>query len=255
MVQGRARVPRCAPQESLSATIFYSKHYRMPERRRMRPQGVATRMPSKTQTVRLTGAFAVLVVLALAASCRGFFVKPTLSSISVGPASPSIQTGSSNNTVQMFTTGTYNDGSTGRPSVTWSISPTTTATISASGLVSSVATGSATVTATSNDNPSITGTQSVTVTVGCITKISVSPTSATISVSGTPNTTTFKALADTCTQTGVDITSSSTWTSSNTQVATVAGGTVTAQAQGTVTISASSGGLTSSVNATVTVNP
>ena len=134
-------------------------------------------------------------------------------------------------------------------------SPTTTATITANGLVTSAATGSATVTATSNDNPSITGTQTVTVTVGCITKISISPTSATILVSGTPNTATFKALADTCTQAGVDITGSSTWTSSNPQVATVAGGTVTAQAQGTVTISATSGGVNSAVNATVTVNP
>lgn len=212
-------------------------------------------MPSKMQTVRLTGAFAVLAMMALGASCRGFFVKPTLSSITVGPATPSIQTGTTNNTVQMSATGTYNDGSTGHPSVSWSISPQATATISATGLVTSVATGSATVTATSNDNPTITGTQTVTVTVGCIQKISISPTSATISASGTPNTATFKALADTCTQSGVDITSSSNWNSSNPQVATVAGGTVTAQAQGTVTISASSGGVNSAVNATVTVNP
>ena len=255
MVRARGRVRRCSSQESLSATIFYPKFYRIPERQSTRAQGVATRMPSKTQTVRLIGAFAVLVMMALAASCRGFFVKATLSSITVGPATPSIQTGNTNNTVQMTATGTYNDGSTGHPSVSWSITPASTATISRTGLVTSVATGSATVTATSNDNPSITGTQTVSVTVGCIQKISISPTSATISVSGSPNTVTLKALADTCTQSGVDITSSSNWSSSNTQVATVAGGTVTAQAQGTVTISASSGGVTSTVNAIVTVNP
>src|SRR5579859_7852773 len=122
---------------------------------------------SMKQTPRVVAAVAMLTILALAASCRGFFVKPTLSSLAVGPASPSIQTGSTNNTVQMFAVGTFNDGSTGNPSVSWTISPTTTATINSNGLVSSVATGSATVTATSNDNPAITGTQSLTVTVGC----------------------------------------------------------------------------------------
>src|SRR5205085_11293019 len=127
----------------------------MPEPQSVRAQGVATRMPSKMQTVRLTGAFAVLAMMALGASCRGFFVKATLSSITVGPATPSIQTGTTNNTVQMIATGTFNDGSTGHPSVSWSITPATTATISATGLVTSVATGSATVTATSNDNPAI----------------------------------------------------------------------------------------------------
>src|SRR6476469_1908889 len=158
----------------------------MPKRQSVRAQGVATRMPSKKQTLRLSGAFAVLARMALGASCRGFFVKPTLSSITVGPATPSIQTGNTNNTVQMFATGTYNDGSTGHPSVSWSISPTSTATINGSGLVTSVATGTATVTATSNDNPSITGTQSVSVTVGCINSITVtSSNGTTISNDGT----------------------------------------------------------------------
>src|SRR5579859_2693712 len=134
--------------------------------------------------IRALGALAVLATLALAISCRGFFVKPTLSSLSVGPATPSIQTGSSNNTVQMFAVGTFNDGSTGNPSVTWSVSPTTTATITAGGLVKSVAVGSATVTAAATQNPSITGTQTVTVTVGCIQSITLSPTTFTLSNGG-----------------------------------------------------------------------
>ena len=210
-------------------------------------------MSSRKQKLRLIGAFAALATLALAASCRGFFVKPTLSSIAVGPGSPSIQTGSTNNTVQMFVVGTFNDGSSGNPAVTWSITPTTTATISGSGLVTSVATGTATVTATATQNPSITGTQSVTVTVGCIQSIAINPTSASISVSGT-NTTTFAANATTCN--GVfDITGSASWTSSNTQVATVAGGVALAVAQGTTIIGANSGGIASNINATLTVNP
>lgn len=210
-------------------------------------------MFSGKQKLRVIGAFAALASLALAASCRGFFVKPTLSSIAVGPASPNIQTGTTNNTVQMFAVGTFNDGSTGNPAVSWSVTPTSTATINSNGLVTSVATGSATVTATANQNPSITGTQQVTVTVGCIQSIAISPTSATISVSST-NTYSFTANATTCN--GVfDITASSSWNSSNTQVATVAGGLATAVAQGTAIISATSGGITSSTNATLTVNP
>jgi len=204
-------------------------------------------MPSMRR-VRLIGSFAALVALAFAASCRGFFVKPTLSSISVGPASPSIQTGNTNNTVQMFATGTFNDGSTGHPSVTWSISPTSTATISGSGLVTSVATGTATVTAASNDNPSITGTQTVTVTVGCISSITVTSTNGTTISNGGVTSLTLKAQANTCNGV-VDITSVAQWTSSNTQIATVSAGVVTPTgttgADGTITVTASSGGVSS----------
>jgi len=210
---------------------------------------------SMKQTPRVVAAVAMLTILALAASCRGFFVKPTLSSLAVGPASPSIQTGSTNDTVQMFAVGTFNDGSTGNPSVTWSVSPTTTATITAGGLVKSVAVGSATVTAAATQNPSITGTQTVTVTVGCIQSITLSPTTFTLSNGGLTSQQ-ITATANTCNGT-VDITSVATWTSSNTSVATVSAGLVaptgTTGADGTVTITASSGGVTSSP-ATVTVS-
>jgi hypothetical protein len=213
-------------------------------------------MSSTKQTLRIVGAFAALAALALAAGCRGFFVKPTLTSLAVGPASPSVQTGSTNNTAQMFAVGTFNDGSTGNPAVLWSISPNdnSVATINSGGLVTSVATGTATVTATATQNPSITGTQSVTVTVGCIQSIAIEPTSANISVSGTPNTWQFAAKATTCN--GIfDITTTASWTSSNTAVATVAGGLAQAVAQGTVTIGATSGGITSGTNAILTVGP
>jgi uncharacterized protein YjdB len=209
-------------------------------------------MSSNTQKLRLIGAFAALATLALAASCRGFFVKPTLTTLAVAPASPSIQTGSTNNTVQMSAVGTFNDGSTGNPSVSWSISPANSvASINATGLVTSIATGSATVTATSNDNPTISGTQSLTVTVGCITSITLSPTSATISVSQTNHTASFTATANTCNG-PFPITDTATWNTSSSDVATVAGGVVTAVGQGTVNISASSGGV-NSPNALVTV--
>lgn len=212
-------------------------------------------MSSTKLQIRAIGAVAALATLAFAISCKGFFVNPTLSSLTVTPISPSIQTGSTNNTVQMTAVGTFNDNSTGNPPVTWSISPSdgSIATISSNGLVTSVATGSATITAAATQNPSITGTQQVTVTVGCISSITLNPTSATISVSQSNHTVSISATADTCNG-PIPITGVATWNTSNSQFATVAGGVVTAVAQGQVNISASSGGITSG-NAVVTVTP
>jgi trimeric autotransporter adhesin len=193
-------------------------------------------------------------MLALAMSCTGFFVKPTLSSLSVGPATPTIETGSTSNTVQMFAVGTFNDGSTSNPAVSWSITPTTIATISSNGLVTSVATGTATVTATATQNPAITGTQSITVTVGCIQSITISPSSGTIT-NNQPSTS-FTATAATCNG-SVPITDVATWTSSNTAIATVSDGIVTATgttgSDGTITITAASGNIISNP-VTVTVS-
>ncbi|MGA9392649.1 MAG: Ig-like domain-containing protein [Candidatus Sulfotelmatobacter sp.] len=214
-------------------------------------------MSSNQQKLRLAGTFALLATLALTVSCTGFFVNPTLSSIAVGPASPTIETGKTGNTVQMTVFGTNNDGSTSNNvPVSWSITPTSVATISASGLVTSVSTGTATVTATANQNPSITGTQTVTVTVGCITSITLSQTSGTV----TNNVPTLPLMANAATCNGSqDVTSVATWTSSNTSLATVSAGTVSIVAGlttgGTVTITAAIGNIVSSPPATIAVSP
>ena len=214
-------------------------------------------MSSTKQKLRLAGAFAALAALALAVSCTGFFVNPTLSSLSVGPPTPTIETGNTSNTVQMTAFGTNNDGSTNsNPSVSWSISPSAgVATISNSGLVTSVATGTATVTATSNVNPSISGTQTVTVTVGCVQSIALSQTSG--SVSGNNPTLTLFAQAATCNG-SFDVTTVATWTSSNTNLATVSAGVVSQvpgiTTGGTVLITATIGNIVSNT-ATITVSP
>jgi Big-like domain-containing protein len=214
-------------------------------------------MTSRNHKLRLIGSLATLALLAIGVACTGFFVNPTISSLAVGPASPTIETGTTGNTVQMTVFGTNSDGSTtSSPSVSWSITPTSVATISNAGLVTSASTGTATVTATSNQNPSITGTQSVTVTVGCIQSIAISPTS------GPPLTTnapfdSFTAQATTCNGV-VDVTSVATWTSSNTSLATVSAGTVTMvtgnTTSGTVSITAAIGNITSTA-VTITVSP
>lgn len=56
----------------------------------------------------LTLAFGVLVIVAIGASCKGFFPDPTLSSIAIQPPTPQVAVGSSL-TLQAW--GTYNDGS------------------------------------------------------------------------------------------------------------------------------------------------
>lgn len=207
--------------------------------------------------LRLACSFAMLVTLAGTISCTGFFQNPTISSISVGPASPTIETGTTGNTVQMTVFGTNNDGSTtNSPSVSWSITPTTVATISSTGLVTSVDTGTATVTAASNQNPSITGTQTVTVTVGCIQSIQVTPTSAP-PLTANNTTDTLSAEALTCNG-SFPVTDVATWTSSNTSLATVAAGVVTEVAGlttgGSVTITATIGNVVSNA-VTITVTP
>ncbi|MBJ6725984.1 N,N-dimethylformamidase beta subunit family domain-containing protein [Geomesophilobacter sediminis] len=73
---------------------------------------------------------------------------PTLVSLSVTPAAPTLLVG----TTQQFTaTGTYTDGSTQdlTSQVTWSTSNAAVATVAASGLATAVASGSSTITATS----------------------------------------------------------------------------------------------------------
>jgi hypothetical protein len=212
-------------------------------------------MSSRKSKLRLIGAFAALATLALAISCRGFFVNPTLTALAVGPVSPTIYTGNISNTVQMFAVGTFNDGSTGSTPVTWSISGTGTdgtlvATITSGGLVTAQSTGSGTITASSNVLPSITGTQPLTVAVACTSAPVISPTSASL----TPNFPSYQFTAS-CNG-GQDITAVATWVSSNTATATVSAGLVTATStptDGTLTITASANGFTSSP-ATVNVS-
>jgi hypothetical protein len=214
-------------------------------------------MSSANRKLRLSGALAALAILAATAvSCTGFFVNPTVSSLSVGPVSPTIQTGTTGNTVQMTVFATNNDGSTSTsPSVSWSINPTSVATITTKGLVTSVSTGTATVTATSNQNPSATGTQPVTVTVGCISQIQIPTSAQELTANNLTDTLTAKAV--TCNG-DFDVTSVAIWTSSNTTLATVSAGVVTRAATvttaGSVNITATISNIVSNT-LTISVTP
>jgi trimeric autotransporter adhesin len=195
----------------------------------------------------LTLAFALLVAVAFGASCRGFFTNPVLQSVAVGPATPQLQIGTTNDHQQMTAVGTYDDGTRPDSKVTWSIADAqglNVATITAGGYVKAQNQGKATVTATSTEVPTLSGTATVTVTV-CITKIDVKPVNPTVNV-GTQ--VPFTATATICSGGTSDVTDVATWTSSDTSVATIdsSGNATTLTGGGkTTNITATAGGVTS----------
>ena len=175
-------------------------------------------------------------------------VAPTLSSIAVTPASPSIAVGA---TQQFTATATYSDGTTGNitSSVTWSSGTTSVATITAAGLATGVSAGSSTITATQTG---ISGTASlaVTATAPTISSIAVTPSSPSIVAGKTQQ---FTATATYSNGTTGNVTTSVTWTSSKTSVATInASGLATGVAAGSSTITAALSGISGTASLAVT---
>jgi hypothetical protein len=143
-------------------------------------------MSSTKVRLRLIGAFAALVALALAVSCRGFFVNPTLTGVSVGPQSLNLNL---NETWQMSATGTYSDGSqkTLTSGIVWSSSDSSFVSVGqTTGIVTGVAVGSATITASAGSCSACTGSTTVTVVLTGVTSITISPSSASASINGSP---------------------------------------------------------------------
>jgi len=131
-------------------------------------------MLSGKKKLQIFAGFAALLLFAVGIGCSGFFVDPTLTSLTVGPQA-SIGQGQ---TVQESAVGTYNDGSQKNvTNVFWSSSDIGIATISTGGLVTGVSPGSATITGASG---TVNGTSAITVTLTGITAIQVTPTSASI---------------------------------------------------------------------------
>ena len=169
-----------------------------------------------------------------------------VASVAVTPAPASVQVGQ---TVQLTATPKDASGSplAGRV-VTWASSASAIATVSASGLVTGVAAGSATLTATSEGKS---GTAAVTVTIVPVASVAVSPASASVAVgqtvqlSATPKDASGNALAGRVV----------TWASTAPAVATVNGsGLVTGVAAGAATITATSEGQSGTGGLTVTAS-
>jgi uncharacterized protein YjdB len=160
------------------------------------------------QNLRLFGAIAVLITLAfVAASCDGFFVDPTLTSVSVGPQNLQL-----NVTEQwtMSATGTYSDGTqkTLNSGVVWNSSdPNTVAVEKTSGKVTGQQVGTATITASSGSCSACSGSTTVTVVLTGVNSVIINPSSQAVQVGGSP-------VFFTATASGTDITNSgaTTWT-------------------------------------------
>lgn len=205
-------------------------------------------MPLYNRKLQFLAVAGTLLALSMMVGCKGFFVNPNLTTVTVGPATPSIQQGG---TFQMTATGTFDDGSqkTLTGNVLWSSSDSTIATVSNSGVVSGVSAGSATITATSG---TVSGSTSVTITLANLVSIAISPTNPSISNGSTQQ---FKATGTVQGGSTVDISNSVTWLSSVTTVAQISsGGLATAEGAGQTTITASSGNITSPP-VTLTVTP
>ena len=178
---------------------------------------------------------------------------PSLTSIAVTPANPSIAKGL---TQQFVATGTYSDASTAdiSSSVTWSSNNTGIATISntsgSRGLATGAGMGSTNIVATSG---AISGQTGITVTAATLVSIAVTPANTTIvPIVQTIQYTATGTYTDSST---ADITATVTWASSNTSTATIsnAGGTkgqATGVGLGSTTISATLGAVSGSTQLT-----
>jgi len=165
-------------------------------------------------------------------------VSPTAAGVTVGATTPLTATPKDAN-------GTALSGRV----VSWATSNAAAATVSASGLVTGVAAGSATITATSEGQS---GTAALTVTNVPVASVTVSPATASVTVGATTQLTATPKDANGTALSGRAV----TWATSNAAAATVsASGLVTGVAAGSATITATSEGKSGTSAITVTNVP
>ena len=219
-------------------------------------------MSANERKLRLMAAFAALSTLALAISCRGFFVNPTITSLAIGPANLSIAPGQ---TYQMVATATYSDGTTGDvtgKSVWTSSSPSVANFIAAGNLqaapIQNLTTLPGTTSVSASDGAVSSSTETVNIcpvvqnmllTVGGGSSATVTAgQSAQFDVKAT-----FNGVTGT-----QDVTAYATWNINQTSILpsidSTGNGTTTSGTTGTVIISATLCGANSN-NVTLTVNP
>lgn len=173
----------------------------------------------------------------------------TLTSITVTPAAPTI----ANGLTQQFTaTGHYTDGTMQNltTQATWTSSLPNIAPISnaagSQGVATAAAVGTTTITATSGTIP---GSTTLTVGPGTLVYLVLAPANPMVAKGLMQQFTATGHYTDGTTQ---DLTSQATWSSSNTNVASIIGGLATALATGQTTIEAAVGTVTISTGMTVT---
>jgi uncharacterized protein YjdB len=169
---------------------------------------------------------------------------PAVATVSLSPTSAQVEVGL---TTQLTASVQDSKGNALSNPVTWSSSATTVASVSATGVVTGVAAGSATITAVAGGKQ---GTASITVVPPSVQSVAVSLAASTIEVARTTTATAVLRDVGGNTLTGRQI----AWTTGNSAIATVsAAGVVTGVAAGSTTVVATSEGKTGS--ATVTVTP
>ena len=143
-------------------------------------------MLSPKQKLRAAGALAVLLTLAFAVSCRGFFVKATLQSVALQPQTPSFGIGFQQ-PMQAWGTDSNNNRYQLTNGVSWSLSNPSSGTVASidpsTGTMTGLNAGSITVSASYQ---ALTGTTTATV-VEIVSSMTISPTSGSVTVDGNPN--------------------------------------------------------------------
>jgi hypothetical protein len=185
-------------------------------------------MTSRKQKLRLIGAVATLVILATGVACKGFFVNPTVTAITIDPPNPTVSIGGA--PVQLTAAGTDSNGNpltltagtscTGT-TVCWSNSDPTVATLTTGGLLTAVAAGTSTITAASG---TATATTTATVTLANVTSIVLGPngiTSFNLPVDTTASGGDCLTAIATAGGEQVDVTASVTWQTGTAGILTV----------------------------------
>ena len=205
------------------------------------------------------GAFAALATLALAVSCRGFFVNPTVTALTINPTTPTVPLGG---TTQLSAFATFSDGSTGDVTnkVSW-ISNSATVDVNSGGLLTGKSLSNATATITATDQ-TITQTATASVCVEGGSDFAISPVNASVPA-GTPQPYTASATAviNQVNTPGIDITPGVQWSTNNTSV-TISSGTDPVTATTTtasttpvvITASYTCNGVTNTFTTNLTVN-
>jgi trimeric autotransporter adhesin len=194
-----------------------------------------------------------LILASLLAACGGSGSSsnnsPTLTSIQVTPPSPSVAAGL---TQQFMATGTYSNNTSQNltTTVTWSSSNTSIASIASGGLATTkTAGGPITISASQSG---VTGSASLQVTAPTLVSIAVTPATDTIPVGTFLQFTATGTYTDGSTQ---NLTSTASWSSSTSTVASIsASGYATAAMIGSTTITATSGSVSGNTPLAVTAN-
>ena len=203
--------------------------------------GLATSVTAGTTTIA-----AQLGALASSTTLTVIAAPVTLQSIAITPTSASIAKGS---TQQFTATGSYSNGSIQNLTslVVWASSVSSVATINSSGLAVGSAAGNTQIWADYQGKSA-----AVTLTVGpaALVSISVTPQAVTLAAGTTQQYKAVGTMTDGGTQ---DLTTSVTWSSNNSGIATLnTSGLATSHTQGSVTITAASGSIAATAAMTVT---